>query len=95
MKTTKTEADLENEISHYVNCNGGLAFKLSAPVRGWPDRTIIFEGGRIGFLEIKKPGGIVSPQQAHTIEILSNSGFPARIVDNFEDAKKFIDNLIR
>lgn len=60
--------------------------------RGFPDRTLLIPGGRILFLEVKKPGGKTSPQQDEWLRTLRQLGFAADVVDNLEDAETAIWN---
>ena len=60
------ESGLENYVVKKVKDAGGRSFKWVCPgVTGVPDRICVFPGGRIIFLELKRPGlkNGLSPRQ--------------------------------
>ena len=86
------EKDLENEIVMYCKCMGGLALKLKLDgQRGWPDRTLLFPGAKIGFIEAKTEIGTLKYQQVEWIRKLTELGFDVAVIRTPQDAKKFID----
>lgn len=86
------ESGIENQIVRYVKSLGGRALKLALINRiGFPDRTCLLPGGRVVFLEIKKPGGRVSMHQQVWLKRLRELGFVAEVVFSLEDAKEFIN----
>lgn len=51
------ESALEQKIVERVKAKGGLCFKWVSPgVSGVPDRIAILPGGRVIFIEVKRPG---------------------------------------
>ncbi|UOF83007.1 hypothetical protein [Caudoviricetes sp.] len=51
------ERDLERAMVHRVESIGGLHYKFTSPGRrGVPDRIVIFPGGKLVFVEMKRPG---------------------------------------
>lgn len=90
-----TEAEIEKAIVDYAKSRGALAEKVVLHSgRGFPDRTIIAPDGRIGFLEIKKPGGIVSPAQKTWLRRLERLGHRCGVAFSVEDGKKFIERIL-
>lgn len=51
------ESGFENYVVNKIRSVGGRAFKWVCPgMTGAPDRICIFPGGRIIFIELKRPG---------------------------------------
>jgi hypothetical protein len=60
--------------------------------RGVPDRIILLPGGRIYFVETKRPkGGKLEPLQIKWQEWLTKLGFYCFVVWDEEDLANFID----
>lgn len=59
------EASIENYLIERVDKAGGLVVKLVPDGQvGIPDRLIVLPGGRVAFVELKRPkGGIVAHMQ--------------------------------
>lgn len=88
------ESRLEKRIKEYAEKHGILTWKLSSPGNSSvPDRLFIFDGVT-HYGEIKRPGGKPSEAQLHRLDQLFEVGAPAFWVDNWEDAKQYIDFLI-
>ena len=62
---TDLEKDIERKLVDMVRRHGGLCLKWICP--GWagvPDRIVLLPGGRVIFVELKRPkGGVVSSRQ--------------------------------
>ena len=71
------EKDIEQKLVKKVRQYGGLCLKWVCP--GWagvPDRIVLLPGGRIVFVELKRPkGGCFSKQQQWWAEKLNGLGF--------------------
>lgn len=51
------ESAFERKLCDYIKSLGGKAYKWVSPgVRGVPDRIAILPGGRVIFIEVKRPG---------------------------------------
>ena len=59
---------------------------------GVPDIIACLNGRFVG-IEVKRPGGIVSPLQQYNIEEIHKSGGVAFVAYSFEEARKRIDAL--
>jgi hypothetical protein len=74
-----------------VRAHGGLCLKWVCP--GWsgvPDRIVLLHGGRIVFVELKRPkGGRLSKQQEWWAKTLSTMGFPHWIIWDKEGLDAF------
>lgn len=53
---------------------------------GTPDLLFIGKEGRTAFIEVKRPGGVISPQQVNFIKMLQNMGQRAGIAYSISDA---------
>lgn len=83
---TTLERDIERKLTGLVKRHGGLCLKWVCP--GWsgvPDRLILLPGGRIIFVELKRPkGGQFSKMQEWWAKKLTALGFNYWTVnDNF------------
>lgn len=71
------ESAFEKTICKYVKTCGGRAFKWVSPgCTGVPDRICVFPGGRIIFIEVKRPGEKdgLRPRQRKIIDLLRSLG---------------------
>ena len=60
MTNKPLEKSIENVLRQAVEDDGGLCLKWTCPGhRGVPDRMVIFPGGIIAFVELKRPGAKV------------------------------------
>lgn len=88
---TQLERDIERALVGMVKRHDGLCLKWVCP--GWsgvPDRIILLPGGRIAFVETKRPkGGKLSKLQEKWHEWLAGMGFLVWVVWNYEDLEAF------
>lgn len=90
------EASFERYFREKVRVAGGRAFKWVCPgVSGVPDRIVIFPGGRIMFVELKKPGlrDGLSARQKKMAEVLTGFGFQVRRIGSKEEVEVFINEI--
>ncbi len=81
------EKDIEQTLVGQVRKAGGLCLKFVSP--GWsgaPDRVCVFPGGRVAFVEVKKPGEQPRPLQVKRITQLAELGCRTYVVDSMEGA---------
>lgn len=78
------ERALEDRCVAKVEAAGGLALKLQIPgVRGFPDRTCLFDDRKVFFLEFKRlKGGVISKQQQRWRVLLFGLGFNTYFIDS-------------
>lgn len=89
------ESSIEQTLQREVKKRGGIMYKWVSPGRaGVPDRIAIFPGGRIVFVEVKRPGGIVSPKQSAIIQKLRALGAKVWVIDDLQVFRERLDNEI-
>lgn len=86
------ESEVEAKLRKEVEKIGGKAYKfISDGNRGVPDRLVCLPGGRVVFVETKRPkGGRLSKLQEYRIKELRALGFDARVVNTYELIEAFI-----
>lgn len=73
---TDLEKDIERDLVKMVKTHGGLCLKWVCP--GWsgvPDRIVLLPGGRVVFVELKRPRGRLSQLQKWWAKKLIGLGF--------------------
>jgi len=90
------EKSVEGECVRQAQRQGGLALKIILVGRiGFPDRTVLLPGGRIAFLELKRPGKSPRKMQDWWLDELNRLGFAAAWCDTPEKVKTFFDEWLR
>ena len=88
------ERDVERALISSVRKTGGLCLKFVSP--GWagaPDRVCLFPGGRVCFVELKRPGEKARPLQTHRARQLRELGFRVELIDSKEGVKEFMKDF--
>lgn len=68
--------------------------KLTCPsVRAVPDRMILMPGGRVAFVEVKRPHGRPRANQQIVFHRMGMLGHPVQIYDGTMPADTFLDSL--
>lgn len=89
----KLEADEEKEAVKLAKRAGGLALKLILKgERGFPDRTFLFPGAFILFIEMKREarGSKTSQQQNRWLAKLRKLGFTAEVCRTIAEVEALI-----
>lgn len=87
----KIEKELEAYLVAEWHKVGGRALKLiEVGRRGFPDRTLMLESGKIAFVELKTPTGKVSTSQARRIDELREMGLNVYLVTSREEVDRVI-----
>ena len=90
------EATFEKYVCEKIRKLGGRAFKWVCPgLTGAPDRICIFPGGRIIFIELKRPGrkGGLSERQKKVCRILESLGCDVRRIGDKDEFKDFVEEI--
>lgn len=92
-KTKIKENDIKRQVKEYLDVKGWFNFPLIAGLGsypGLPDRIAI-KGGRVLFLEIKRPGGKQSKYQKQFQANIEKAGGEYILVDSIESIMKVVD----
>lgn len=88
------EKELEKKLVDKVKKIGGKAFKFVSPGNaGVPDRLVILPGNKIGFAEMKRPGGKTTKLQDKQINFIKSLKCFVMVIDNEEKIDRFIERL--
>lgn len=90
------ERDVEQALLRAVRKAGGLCLKFVSP--GWsgaPDRLCLFIGGRMAFVEVKRPGGKPRPLQTQRARQLEKLGFPVFVLDRKEQIPELLAKMTK
>lgn len=83
----EVEGDIVSQAHAYAVLRGWFTFKVESPtMNGLPDRMYLRRGVYV-WIEWKKPGGALRPQQVVRIKEMRNHGATVYVFDNLEDAK--------
>ena len=77
------EKQVERRLIETVKQSGGMCLKLVG-YRGIPDRLLLTEGGRVVFVEVKRPGCKLRPEQEAWQGKLRKMGFDALTIDSYD-----------
>lgn len=91
------ESTLEQAARKHIRSLGGQCYKWVCPgENGVPDRICILPGGKIIFIELKRPGRKdgMSARQKKIFRILKALGCKAWRIDNLEDLKARLQNEV-
>lgn len=87
------EEYIEGRFREGVKRRGGIAIKLQPTIAGLPDRMVLLPGGRIRFVELKRPDGTVSAIQKVMHSKLHGLGFPVSVLWSIEDVNRWVSEL--
>lgn len=76
------ERELEKQLIDEVKKRGGLCEKWISGTVGWPDRIVILPDGKVGFVEVKRPGEKPRAIQVHRHKQLRKLGVVVYVLDN-------------
>lgn len=89
------EKTVEEYLVKKVKEIGGIAYKFTSPGNaGVPDRIVILPGGRIHFIETKRPkGGVTKKRQKMQHDRIKIRGANVRQVYTKEEVDAFIKEV--
>ena len=88
------EKETERKLVRAVKRVGGICPKFVSPgMAGMPDRMILLQGGKIGFVEVKAPGRKPRILQVRRHRQLRNLGFPVFVLDDPEQILDIIGEV--
>ncbi len=88
------ESELEKRFCALVMRAGGRAYKFVSPGNaGVPDRLVVLPGGRIGFVELKRPGQGARKLQRFKLAELAGLGCYTAVVDSEGRAAEVLDEI--
>jgi hypothetical protein len=77
------EKNLERKLVKAVKAAGGFAPKFTSPgTDGMPDRILLFPGGKLAFVEVKRHGQKPTHLQAARHGMLRRLGFTVYVLDD-------------
>lgn len=88
------EKIIEHKLLMETKKIGGLALKFVSPgFDGVPDRIVLLPGGKIGFVEVKVPGGKLRPLQQARHNLLRRLGFKVYALDGTDQIGVILDEI--
>jgi len=89
------EVEIERTLVRAVGKQNGWCMKFISPgCDGVPDRILLFPGGRVGFVEVKAPGGKPRPLQLAVMDRLKRMGFPVWVLDSMASIPEILDFFV-
>jgi len=85
-----SERSVEAIFARRVRDLGGISYKFAPVVAGNPDRIVLMPGGWVGFVELKAPGGSLSPVQRLWHARAAALGVPVQVVEGPLEARSWV-----
>lgn len=89
------EIDIEKAFCKYADKRGCKSLKLIfLNKKGFPDRTVICQGGRVFFVEFKRKDRKQSPAQKLVHKMIESFGFEYHVCDEIGQAELYLDKFL-
>lgn len=86
------EKKVEKDVVAWAREHGAICLKLNLiGSTGWPDRLFLAPGGRLCFIEFKRPGEELRRNQPQRIHLLRKFGFNVGVYDELHQAIAFLE----
>lgn len=86
------ESTVEGRLRTLVQREGGMSFKLSPTLAGLPDRVVLYKGA-LYFVELKRPGGALSPIQRHRHKELRQHGMTVVVLSSTDEVTEWVTSI--
>ena len=84
------EKKVESALVSRIENMGGLCLKfIPSFISGFPDRLCLLPGGRVYFVELKRPGKKPRKLQLYWHQKLRDLGLAVLVMDNINDIKNY------
>ena len=88
------EREIERKLVSAVKSRGGICPKFVSPgFAGMPDRVVLLPHGKLGFVEVKRPGEQPRPLQIARHRLLRKLGFLVFVLDGEDQIGGMIDEI--
>lgn len=88
------EREIERKLVAAIKVHGGICPKFVSPgFDGMPDRVVLLPDGKIGFVEVKRPGEKPRALQLARHRLLRKMGFLVFVLDGEEQIGGIIDEI--
>ena len=85
------EKQIEQYLVRKVSQKGGIAYKFTSPGRRHvPDRIVLLPGGKVIFIECKRPGAKATKAQEYELHRIRSLGSEAFVIDSKEKTDELI-----
>jgi len=90
-----SEKYLEGKLVKAVKAAGGIAPKFTSPgTDGMPDRILLFPGGKLAFVEVKRHGQKPTPLQMARHGMLRKLGFLVYVLDDETQINQILEGVM-
>ncbi len=90
------EKVIEGKVRLYARERKVLVYKFTSPGNASvPDRVFVAPGGIVWWIEFKRRGEKPTPKQAVEIAKLRAQGAKVFVVDNVEEGKRVVDEMLK
>ena len=88
------EKNIETALVRATRNRGGMCPKFTSPgMDGMPDRLVLLQHGRFGFVEVKAPGKKPRALQAYRHSQLRKLGFKTFVLDGTKQIEGILNEI--